>query len=320
MQKRRRQLLIAAAGLAGGAASAQSARAVRMIVPFGPGGPTDTTVRILAQSMKSYANLVIENKPGAGGGIAAEVVRRAPADGSTFGVMAVDELAINPWLRKKTADHPNDFVPVTLLASVPNVLVIAGATAERLKIATVADLVAYAKRNPGKLTYASGGNGSVGHLLGEMLKATAPLDAVHIPYQGGHPAQMALLAGQVDFAFNTLPTWAGPIKAGRVRALAVTSAKRLTALPDLPTMAETYQGFEAETWWGVMAPNGTPQTVIDAANAAFVTALDDPAVARRFADLMVRPSPTSPAEFGDLIKRELVRYKKVVKLSGAAID
>jgi tripartite-type tricarboxylate transporter receptor subunit TctC len=323
MPTRRRQFVLAAAALAGGAASAQSIdRVVRMIVPFAPGGPTDTTVRILAETLKaSYATLVVDNKPGAGGSIAADLLRRAPADGRTLGVMTVDELAINPWLRKAPAAQRNKgLVPVSLLASVPNVLVIGEASAQRLKVGTLADLVGCAQRNPGELSYASGGYGSVGHLLGEMLKAIAPLDAVHIPCQGGQAAQLALLAGQVDFAFNTLPTWAAAIQAGRVRPLALTSARRVAELPALPTMAERYPGFEAETWWGVMAPPGTPAAVVAAANRAFVAALDDPSVARRFAALMIRPAPTSPDAFGALIERERVRYGQVVKASGAVID
>jgi tripartite-type tricarboxylate transporter receptor subunit TctC len=320
MQLRRRELILATAALASGVALARPGQVVRMIVPFGPGGPTDTTVRILAEHMKAYATLAIDNKPGAGGSIAADALRRSPADGSTFGVMAVDELAINPWLKKKGAEHALGFLPVCLMASVPNVLVIPTATAERLGITSLAELIAHAQRNPGKLSYASGGNGSVGHLLSEMLKSAAPLEAVHIPYQGGAPAQMALLAGQVDFAFNTLPTWSAPIKAGRVKPLALTSARRVAELPEVPTLAETYKGFEAETWWGVMAPPSVPATMIDEVNREFVAALSDPAVARRCAELMIRPAPSTPAGFGELIQRELVRYEKVVKASGVAIN
>lgn len=309
-----------ALGFAAVAVAQSTPKVIRMVVPFSAGGPTDTTVRILGESMKSFGNIIVENKPGAGGSIAADQVKRSTPDGSTFGVMAVDELAINPWLTKRPADHEKDFVPVGLIASVPNVLVISNSASERLKINTLADLIAYAKKNPDKLTFASGGNGSVGHLLSTMLKSRAEFEAVHVPYKGGQPAQLALMAGEVDFAFNTLPTWASQIKAGKVKPLAVTSARRVPELPETPALAETWKGFEAETWWGVMAPAGTPKAVIDSTNKALVASLQDPGVKKKFGDLLIHPAPTTPQEFSDLIKREVVRYEKVVKDSGAVVN
>jgi len=297
---------------------AQQAKIVRIVVPFAAGGPTDSTVRILSPLMKSYGTLVVDNKPGAGGAIAGDFVRRAAPDGATLGVMTVTELAVNPWLTKRThLGQEAGLAPVALVATVPNVLVVSNVTAQRLNIHSVADLIKYAKANPAKLTYASGGNGALGHLMAEMLKSRGSFNALHVPYQGGQPAQVALLSGQVDFAFNTLSTWAAYIKSNQVKALAVTSAKRTQELPDVPTLGESFSGFEAETWWGVVAPAATPPNVIESANRAFVAALNNPDVKRRFEDLMIRPAPSTPQEFKDLIQRELIAYEKVVKSSGA---
>jgi tripartite-type tricarboxylate transporter receptor subunit TctC len=300
---------------------AQTNKVIRVVLPFSAGGPTDSSVRILAEAMRDYGTLVVYNKPGAGGAIAADTLRRAPADGATLGVMAVDELAINHWLRKGAQeDYQKSFAPITLIASVPNVLVISAEVSERLKIHTLADLVNYAKANPDKLTYASGGNGSIAHLLGEMLKERAGFKALHVPYQGGQPAQLALLGSQVDFAFNTLPTWANQIKAGKVRALAVTSAKRIPALPDVPTVSESYQGFEGETWWGVFAPAGTPQLIVDEAHDAFIKALNDPTTRQQFEAQMITPAPMSIKDFDAFIRQEQKHYERPAKDSGVTLN
>ncbi len=203
---------------------------------------------------------------------------------------------------------------------VPNVLVMNADTANRLKINTVADLVKYAKANPGKLNYGSGGNGSAGHLAGEMFKAQAGIFAVHIPYNGGNPAQLALLSGQVDFNFDNLATASANIKAGKLKAIAVTTAKRSAVLPDTPAIAETLKGFEIDTWWGLVAPAGTPPDVVAKLNKAFVDALNTPEAKTRFSALMAEPVASSPAEFGAFMKGELAKYEKVVKASGAKVD
>jgi len=200
------------------------------------------------------------------------------------------------------------------------VLVMNADTAARLKIDTLGQLIAYARRNPGKLNYGSGGNGSAGHLAGEMFKQGAGIFAVHIPYNGGNPAQLALLSGQVDFNIDNLATASTNIKAGKLKPLAVTTARRSAMLPDVPAIAETIKGFEVDTWWGLVAPVGTPPDVIDKLNVAFTAALKSPAIQQRFAQLMAEPVPTTPEQFGQFMARERARYEPVVKRSGARVD
>ena len=229
--------------------------------------------------------------------------------------------AINPWLFSKMPyNAATDFAPITQMLRVPNVLVMNADTAARLKINSLADLIAYARSNPGKLNFGSGGNGSAGHLAGEMFKRDAGVFAVHIPYNGGNPAQLALLSGQVDFNFDNLATAAPNIKAGKLKALAVTTSKRSPALPDVPTVAETLKGFEIDTWWGLVAPAGTPKDVITKLNQAFVAALNSPETKNRYAALMAEPAPDTPEAFGAFMKRELAKYERVVKASGAKVD
>jgi tripartite-type tricarboxylate transporter receptor subunit TctC len=184
----------------------------------------------------------------------------------------------------------------------------------------LADLIAYGRANPGKLNYGSGGNGSAGHLAGEMFKQGAGIFAVHIPYNGGNPAQLALLSGQVDFNFDNLATAAPNIRSGKLKALAVTTLARSPALPELPPIADTLKGFSVDTWWGLVAPAGTPKDVVARLNQAFVTALQSPEARNRFAILMAEPVASSPEEFGSFIKAELAKYERVVKLSGAKVD
>jgi tripartite-type tricarboxylate transporter receptor subunit TctC len=235
--------------------------------------------------------------------------------------VAVAAHAINPWLfAKMPYDASRDFAPITQMLRVPNVLVMNAETAQRLKINTLADLVAYAKANPAKLNFGSGGNGSAGHLAGEMFKRAAGIFAVHIPYNGGNPAQLALLSGQVDFNFDNLATAAANIKAGRLKALAVTTAQRSNALPDIPSMSETLKDFSIDTWWGLVAPAATPRDVVDRLNKAFVAALQAPETKTRFAQLMAEPVGNTPEQFGVFMKNELTRYESVVKASGARVD
>ena len=203
---------------------------------------------------------------------------------------------------------------------VPNVLVMNAETAQRLGINNLRDMIAYAKANPAKLNYGSGGTGSAGHLAGEMFKARAGVFAVHIPYNGGNPAQLALLSGQVDFNFDNLATASGNIRAGKLKALAVTTLQRNAALLDLPTMAETLPGFEIDTWWGLVAPAATPRDVLLRLNQAFTAALGSAETKARFATLFAEPVPSSPEAFGAMMKAELAKYEKVVKASGAKAD
>jgi tripartite-type tricarboxylate transporter receptor subunit TctC len=314
--------LAAAASLATcGAAWAQT-RPIRLIVPYAAGGPLDVTARVLAERVKdSLGTVIVENKPGAGGNIGADVVAKATPDGLTIGIAATATHAVNPWLYAKMPyNAATDFAPITQMVRVPNVLVMNAESAKRLNINSVKDLIAYAKANPAKLNYGSGGNGSAGHLAGEMFKAQAGIFAVHIPYNGGNPAQFALQSGQVDFNFDNLATAAPGIKSGKLKALAVTTLARSPALPDAPPVADTLKGFSIDTWWGLVAPAGTPKDVIAKLNTAFVAALNSPEAQTRFAGLMAEPVPTTPEQFGALMKGELAKYQAVVKATGAKVD
>ena len=312
----------AAASLALSAPAWAQGKTIRIIVPYAAGGPIDVTARALAERVKdSLGTVIIENRPGAGGNLGADVVAKAAPDGLTIGIAAVATHAINPWLfAKMPYDASRDFAPITQMLRVPNVLVMNAETAQRLKINSLADLVAYAKANPAKLNFGSGGNGSAGHLAGEMFKRAAGIFAVHIPYNGGNPAQLALLSGQVDFNFDNLATAAANIKAGRLKALAVTTAQRSNALPDIPSMSETLKDFSIDTWWGLVAPAATPRDVVDRLNKAFVAALQAPETKSRFAQLMAEPVGSTPEQFGAFMKTELTRYETVVKASGAKVD
>jgi tripartite-type tricarboxylate transporter receptor subunit TctC len=213
-----------------------------------------------------------------------------------------------------------DFAPITQMLRVPNVLVMNAETAKRLRITSLQDFLRYARANPAKLNYGSGGNGSAGHLAGELFKTRAGIFAVHIPYNGGNPAQLALLAGHVDFNFDNLATAAPNIKSGKLIALAVTTPARSEALPEVPAMAETLQNFSVDTWWGLVAPAGTPAAVVQRLNQAFVQALHAPETKARFAHLMAEPVPSTHTAFGQFMASELTKYETVVKASGARID
>lgn len=312
----------AAASLAFTASTWAQGKPIRIIVPYAPGGPIDVTARALAERVKdSLGTVIIENRPGAGGNLGADLVAKAAPDGLTIGIAATATHAINPWLfAKMPYDASRDFAPITQMLRVPNVLVMNAETAQRLKINTLADLVAYAKANPAKLNFGSGGNGSAGHLAGEMFKRAAGIFAVHIPYNGGNPAQLALLSGQVDFNFDNLATAAANIKAGKLKALAVTTAQRSSALPDIPAMSETLKDFEIDTWWGLVAPAATPRDVVERLNKAFAAALQAPETKTRFAQLLAEPVGNTPEQFGAFMKKELARYESVVKASGARVD
>ena len=302
--------------------AAPPTKIMRIIVPYAPGGPIDVTARLMAEAVKnSLGTVIIENRPGAGGNIGVDAIAKAPPDGLTIGIAAVATHAINPWLFSKMPyNAATDFAPITQMVRVPNVLVMNADTARRLNITTLADLIRYAKANPAQLNYASGGNGSAGHLASEMFKARAGIFALHIPYNGGNPAQLALLSGQVDFNFDNLATASANIKAGKLKALAVTTAGRSAFLPDVPAVAETLKGFEIDTWWGLVAPAATPADVVARLSQAFVAALNAPDIKTRFATLMADPVASTPEQFGVFMKGELAKYEKVVKASGARVD
>lgn len=308
--------------LGAGPANAQQQRPIRLVVPYAAGGPIDNTARILAERVKdTLGPVIIDNKPGAGGNIGADAVAKAPADGLTIGIAATATNAVNPWLYNKIPfNAATDFAPITQMVRVPNVLVMNADTAKRLNINTVADLIRYAKANPAKLNYGSGGNGSAGHLAGELFKKEAGIFAVHIPYNGGSPAQLALISGQVDFNFDNLATAAPNIRSGKLKAIAVTTLQRSSSLPEVPPVADTLKGFSIDTWWGLVAPAGTPHDVIVKLNQAFVAALNAPETKTRFASLLAEPVGSSPEQFGAFMKSELAKYEKVVKATGAKVD
>jgi tripartite-type tricarboxylate transporter receptor subunit TctC len=300
---------------------------IRFVVPYPPGGPLDIIARALAERVKdSLGVVIVDNRAGAGGNLGADVVAKAAPDGTTIVMGAVATHAINPWLYAKLPYDPiRDFTPITGVARVPNVLVMSPEVASRLGIASVADLVAYAKRNPGKLNYGSGGNGSAGHLAGEMFKAQAGVFMVHIPYGGGNPAQLALLAGQVDLNFDNLAAASANIKAGKLKALAVTTAQRSSAMPEVPTIAEagTRLGlatFDIDTWFGIFAPAHLPAEVTTRLNKAFVDALASPELRARLAGLYAEPMPMTPERFAAFVKGELAKYEPLVKASGARVE
>ena len=312
--------------LAAFGAFAQS-KPIRLIVPYPPGGPLDTVARALADKVAPVlGTVVVDNRPGAGGNLGADMAAKAAPDGTTLVIGAVATHAINPWLFAKLPYDPiRDFTPITGIAQVPNVLVMNTQAADKLHIRTTADLVDYAKKNPGKLNYGSGGNGSAGHLAGEMFKSQAGVFMVHIPYAGGNPAQLALLSGQVDLTFDNLASAAANIRSGKLRAIAVTTGTRSSAMPEVPTIAEGGKAlglgrFSINTWFGLFGPAKLPQNVTVRLNKAFVDALSSPELKTRLATLMAENAASTPEQFGAFVKAELAKYERVVKASGATVE
>ncbi|MCM5570188.1 tripartite tricarboxylate transporter substrate binding protein [Burkholderiaceae bacterium FT117] len=318
--------LAGAAPFAAAPAAAQEwpTKPIRFVIPYPPGGPLDLVGRALAEALREPLGqpVVVENRPGAGGNLGADNVAKSAPDGYSIVMGAVATHAINPYLYAKMPyDANRDFAPITRVAMVPNVLVMNPDTAKDLGIGSVADLIAYARKNPGKLNYASGGNGSAGHLAGELLKAQAKVSMVHIPYRGAAPAQLGLLAGQTDLMFDNLASAAPQIRAGKLKAFAVTTPQRSGFFAELPTVAESgLPGFDISTWFGVFAPAGTPPAIVDKLNAAFGKALGSPEIRERLAKLAAEPAPMSPADFAAFIRAEQAKYEKVVRASGARVD
>ena len=300
---------------------------IRLIVPYPPGGPLDIVARALAEKVQpALGTVIVDNRPGAGGNLGADLAAKAAPDGTTLVIGAVATHAINPWLFKRIPYDPiRDFTPITGIAQVPNVLVMNTQTAEKLGIRTVADLIDYAKKNPAKLNYGSGGNGSAGHLAGEMFKSQAGVFMLHIPYAGGNPAQLALLSGQVDLTFDNLAAASVNIRSGKLRAIAVTTAARAAAMPEVPTIAESgkafgLNGFAINTWFGLFGPAQLPAETTQRLNKAFVDALNSAELKARMTTLMVENAASTPEQFGAFVKAELTKYERVVKTSGATVE
>jgi tripartite-type tricarboxylate transporter receptor subunit TctC len=295
---------------------------IQFIVPYAAGGPLDGMARLLAEKAKhDLGTIVVENKPGAGGNIGASIAAKAKPDGYTLVMGAVAINAINPWLYEKLPFDPvKSFEPVTLVASVPNILIVNNDFAKANQINSAKDLIAYAKKNPNILNFGSGGNGSAGHLAGELMNVRTDIKTVHVPYAGAAPAKLALLAGQINFMFDNLASAASLITENKVKALAVTTTERSSAFPQVPTMQqEGVQNFDLGTWFGVFTTGGTPKAVVDKLNAAYVKALQDPAVRKNLLTMGSDAKPTTPEEFGELVKHDLAKYKEIVEVSGAKL-
>jgi tripartite-type tricarboxylate transporter receptor subunit TctC len=312
--------LLAVVAAPGAAAQAYPARPVKLVVPFPPGGPLDATGRLVAQKLTEAWGqpVVVENKPGAGGNIGADLVAKSAPDGYTILLGALSTHAVNPTLYPNMPyDAVRDFAPITLLATTPNVLVVNPS----LPVNSVKELVAYAKANPGKLAFGSGSNGSAGHLAGELFKVETGTDIIHVPYKGAAPAMQALLAGDVQFMFDNLASATPQVKAGKLKALAVTTARRSPLAPELPTMAEAgLPGFDITTWYGLMAPAGTPSAIVAKWNAEVTKILNSPDVKERLAAQGAEAAPTTPDQFAAFIKAEIPKYARIVKASGAKVD
>src|SRR5690625_2943531 len=295
----------------------------RIIVPFAAGGPIDVSARVLAESIKEdLGTVIVENRPGAGGNIGVDYVAKSKPDGKTIGIATLASHAVNPWLFSDMPfDAENDFEAITLMVLVPNVLVMNKEHADKLGIDTVEDLIAYAKEHPGELDYGSGGNGSGGHLAGELFKNQAGIDVVHIPYNGGAPAQKALLSAEVDFTFDNLATAAPNIQNGMLKALEITTDERSEILPELPTMKEGgLDEFSISTWWGLVAPAVTTAAAIENLITAFTNGMQTEEVQERFGNLLITPMPTTAEEFDELMSDERNRYETIVEMAGAKVD
>lgn len=316
-----------AAVLAGGLAVATPAaaqnyptRPITIIVPFPAGGTTDILARIVGQGLSKELGqpVVIDNRAGAGGNIGAALAARAPADGYTLFMGTVGTHAINAALYKNMPyDHIKDFQPLSRVAMVPNLLV--AHPSQPFK--TVKELIAYAKDNPGKLNFPSSGNGTSIHLSGELFKSMTGIDMVHVPFRGSAPAVAALLGGQTAIMFDNMPSVIQHVRAGRLRPIAVTTAKRSPELPDVPTIAEAgVPGYEATSWFGMFTTAGTPAPVVSKVHGALMKVLADPEVKKQIAGQGAEPVAEKPEQFAQFIAAETAKWAKVVKASGASVD
>jgi len=318
---RRMLLALAAATLSTGAlAQAWPSKPIRVIVPFPPGGGTDLIARAVTQKVAVATNwtFVVENKPGAGGNLGVDATAKSPADGYTLVMGQTSNLAINPSLYAKLPYDPQkDLAPIVLVANAPLVMVTGVTTPYK----TLADAVNGAKAKPGRVNFASPGNGTVAHLTSEVFQKAAGVKLQHIPYKGANQALTDVMSGQVELYMSSVPTLLGHIKQNKLRALAVTSAKRVDDLPDVPTINESgYKGFDVVTWFGILAPAGTPKDVVTKINAEFNKALQLPDLRKKLGDEGADAAGGTPEQFAALIKDDMVRWGKVVKESGAKLD
>jgi tripartite-type tricarboxylate transporter receptor subunit TctC len=293
---------------------------IRFVVPYPAGGPLDTVARLLGQKVSESTKqpVIVDNKPGAGGNIGADAVAKAPPDGYTILMGAVATHAINPTLYASMPyDASRDFIAVTQVASTPNVLVVNPS----LPASNVREFIAYAKANPGKLNFGSGSTGSAGHLAGELFKTMAGVDMTHVPYKGAAPAMNDLVGGQIQLMFDNLASSLAQVKAGRVKALAVTTAKRSALAPELATISESgLPGFDISTWFGIFVPAGTSREAVDRLHAEFSRALAAPDIREKMLALGAEPVGSKPEEFAAYIRAEADKYARVIHASGAKAD
>ena len=296
------------------------AKSIRVVVPFPPGGGTDIIAREVSQKVAANTGwtFVIDNKPGAGGNLGVDTAAKAPADGYTLVLGQTSNLAINPTLYPKLPYNPQkDLAPISLIASAPLVIVVPTTSPYR----TLADLVAAAKAKPGEINFASPGNGTVAHLTGEQFQKAAGIQFQHVPYKGANQALNDVIGGQVQLYVSSVPSVLQQIRSGKLRPLAVTSAKRVDDIPQAPTVGESgYKGFDATTWFGLLAPAGTPKEVIARLNTEFNKALQQPDLRKRLGDEGADPLGGTAEQFADLIRDDIVRWGKTVKESGARLD
>ena len=311
-----RRLFLAGLALAAcTGAFAQATKPIRLIVPYAPGGPLDVTARALAERVQpALGSIVVDNKPGAGGNIGTDLVAKATPDGGTIGIAAVATHAINPWLYAKLPFDPRtDFAPITQMVRVPNVLVINAGTAERLGIRSLGDLIRYAKANPAKLNYGSGGNGSAGHLAFEYLKMASDTFVTHVPYRGTGPQLTDLMGGRLEAAAVGAPAVMQFIKTGKLRCIATGTTQRLAQLHDVPTVAEQgFPGFEMTQWYGLLAPSSMAKASIDKLAAASARAIKEPAALKLLEGEAAIAVGGTPAEFAKFIEGEQQRWKPVI--------
>ncbi len=304
-------------------AAAQSGKTITLVVPYPAGGPLDISARILAEGARSKldATVVVENKPGAGGAIGANQVAKSAASSPQLLMGAVATHAANPWLVPNYPFDPiKDFKGVSLVARIPNVLVINAEQAQKLGIRSTADLIAHIKKNPGRLNYSSGGNGSIGHIAGEMLKSLTKSSMVHIPYQGAGPAQLGLLSGQTDVMFDNLASALPQIRAGKLLPLGVTTLVRSEALPEVPPINDTVKGFNVSTWFGIFAPSYVSDAEVQKYAAVFQETMAAPENKERFNKMGFTPERLSPADFSKFVVSEHAKYGALIKAANIKID
>ena len=324
MRWTRREFLVSSSAVLAGAAlparaDAFPTKTVKFIVPFPPGGPVDTTARAFAAKLTEYwgHTAIIENRAGAGGIVGAEAAKNSPADGYTVFVCSIHHSVLPSLNPRLTYDIEKDFAPVTFAAKFPIILVVH----ESVPAKSVAELIAYAKKNPGKLSFSSSGNGGGTHLAGELFKMMAGVDMLHVPYKGSAPAMSDLLGGQVQLMFADAPSALPHIKSGRLRALGVGNPQRSALAPEIPTIAESgLRGYESYSWAGVVIPAATPKDIVVKMNADIVKALNDPGVKQRLLDAGAEANPGTPEQFAKFIRAEIVKYTKVVKDAHVTVD